>query len=129
MIAHRPRLAGLTLVFLWFAIGGTAHFLLSDTFVRIVPPWVPCPFLVVQVSGALELLGAAGLLWRRTRRGAGIGLALLTLAVTPANVWMLQQHAEWPDVPLWLLIARLPLQLALLALIVRSTGAVRDRHR
>ena len=49
------------------------------------------------------------------------GLWLLTVAVTPANVYMLQR----PDlfaISQWLLIARLALQVALLALIWWSTA-------
>ena len=121
---RRWRLAALAFVFFWFAIGGVAHFVAPDGFLRIVPPWVPAPFAVVLISGAFELLGAMGILWRKTRRAAGIGLVLLTLAVTPANVWMLQRHTDWPGIPVWLLIARLVLQAALLVLIVWSTAPV-----
>ena len=107
---------GLGFVFLWFAIGGVAHFAATSTEMRIVPPYIPWPRAVVLVSGVFELLGAAGLLFRRTRRAAGIGLLALTIAVTPAHIYMLQR----PDlfaVPYWALILRLPLQAALLALI------------
>jgi uncharacterized membrane protein len=75
----------------------------------------------VLVSGVCELLGAAGLLLRATRRAAGAGLFLLTLAVTPANIYMLQRYDLFP-VPYWALVARLPLQALLLALIAWSTG-------
>ncbi|RYZ12172.1 MAG: hypothetical protein EOO24_04150 [Comamonadaceae bacterium] len=118
----RGRLAALVFVFLWFAIGGIAHFAALDAEVRIVPPWVPWPREAVLLSGALELLGAAGLLHRATRWAAGAGLFALTLAVTPANVYMLQQAAEYPQVPYWALVLRLPLQLLLLALIAWATG-------
>lgn len=118
--AGRGRRIGLAIVFLWFAVGGAAHFLATDLEMRIVPPWVPWPRAAVLVSGVFELLGAAGLLWWPTRRAAGIGLVLLTIAVTPAHVYMLQRP-ELFDVPYWALVARLPLQLALLALIVWST--------
>jgi uncharacterized membrane protein len=114
--AQRMRTAGLVCVFLWFLIGGVAHFALIDLMVRIVPPFVPWPREVVLFTGVLELLGAAALVPRSTRRWAGIGLFLLTLAVTPANVYMLQQ-AQAFDVPYWVLVARLPLQVGLLALI------------
>ena len=67
-----------------------------------------------------ELLGAAGMLVPSLRRAAGIGLFLLTLAVTPAHIYMLQQP-ELFNVPLWALWLRLPVQVALLALIVWST--------
>jgi uncharacterized membrane protein len=81
------------------------------------------------VSGVFELLGAAGLLIPATRRAAGVGLFLLTIAVTPANVYMLQ-HAELFGVPRWALVVRLPFQAILLALILWSTwSAGPDRSR
>lgn len=121
----RLRRAGLAFVFLWFFLGGLAHFFLTETEMRIVPPWVPWPRAVVLASGVFELLGAAGLLWRRTRRAAGWGLFALTIAVTPANVYMLQQAEQFAAVPYWALVLRLPLQVALLALIVWSTAPAR----
>ncbi len=111
---------GLALVFLWFLIGGYAHFALTATEMKIVPTWIPWPRAAVLVSGVFELLGAIGILIPRTRRAAGIGLFLLTIAVTPANVFMLQ-HAELFHVPRWALIVRLPFQGVLLALILWST--------
>jgi uncharacterized membrane protein len=85
----------------------------------IVPPYIPYPRAAVLVSGMFELLGAAGLIFAATRRAAGIGLFRLTVAVTPANIYM---HADLFDIPVWMLIARLPLQALLLALILWSTG-------
>ena len=82
---------GLGFVFLWFAIGGVAHFAATSTEMRIVPPYIPWPRAVVLVSGAFELLGAAGLLLKQTRRAAGIGLFALTIAVTPVHIYMLQR--------------------------------------
>jgi uncharacterized membrane protein len=117
----RWRIAGIVFVFLWFFLGGIAHFALTQTEMRIVPPTVPWPRAAVLVSGVFELLGAAGLLWGRTRRAAGIGLFVLTLAVTPPHFYMLQ-HPELFDVPYWALILRLPVQVALLALIAWSTA-------
>jgi uncharacterized membrane protein len=114
------RRVGLGFVFLWFAIGGVAHFAATDTEMRIVPPYIPWPHAVVLISGVFELLGAAGLLYGPTRRAAGIGLFALTIAVTPAHVYMLQ-HPELFGVPYWALILRLPVQAALLALIAWST--------
>ncbi len=118
----RWRTVGLAFVFLWFFLGGLAHFFYAPLEVRIVPPWIPWPMAAVYVSGGFELLGAAGLLRPATRRAAGIGLFVLTLAVTPANIYMLQHADLFPAAPVWALWARLPLQVALLALIVWSTG-------
>ena len=120
--AFAPKLKriALVLVFLWFLFGGVAHFSLTEVEMRIVPPVIPWPRAAVLISGVFELLGAIGILVPATRRAAGIGLFLLTLAVTPANVYMLQ-HAELFDVPRWVLIVRLPFQAVLLALILWST--------
>jgi uncharacterized membrane protein len=78
------------------------------------------------VSGVFELLGAVGLIFPSSRRAAGWGLFLLTLAVTPANIYMLQRHDLFA-IPVWVLILRLPLQAALLALIMWCTDSVRTR--
>lgn len=115
---HREigRRVGTGFVFLWFAIGGVAHFAATNAEMRIVPPYIPWPHAAVLISGVFELLGAAGLLYEPTRRAAGLGLFVLTIAVTPAHIDMLQRP-ELFAVPYWALILRLPLQAALLALI------------
>ena len=115
------RRLGRAFVFVWVLIGGIAHFAATETEVRLVPPSIPWPLAAVWVSGAFELLGAVGLLFLRTRRAAGIGLFVLTICVTPVHVHMLQR----PDlfaVFYWALVLRLPLQVALLALIAWSTA-------
>ena len=118
----RLKLAGVAFVFLWFFIGGIAHFVATETEMGIVPPYVPWPRAAVLVSGVFELLGAAGLLARSTRRAAGIGLFLLTVAVTPCHIYMLQRPELFPSIPLWALWLRLPIQVALLALIAWCTA-------
>ncbi|MBU2411076.1 MAG: hypothetical protein KKC79_20800 [Gammaproteobacteria bacterium] len=118
----RGRVAGLAFLFLWFLIGGIAHFALTETEMRIVPPYIPWPRAAVLVSGVFELLGAAGLLWRPVRRLAGWGLFALTIAVTPAHIYMLQQPELFPSVPYGALVLRLPIQVALLALIAWCTS-------
>jgi uncharacterized membrane protein len=117
----RSRLFAIAFVFLWFAIGGVAHFVATETEMRIVPPFIAWPREAVLISGVFELLGAAGLLWRRSRRLAGIGLFVLTIAVTPAHFYMLQEPQLFPSIPYWALVLRLPVQVALLALIAWST--------
>jgi uncharacterized membrane protein len=107
-------------VFLWFLLGGIAHFVATDAEVSVVPPYVPWPHAVVWISGAFELLGAVGLLFGTTRRAAGIGLFVLTILVTPAHFYMLQRPDLF-DVPYWALLLRLPLQAALLGLIAWGT--------
>jgi uncharacterized membrane protein len=135
ILISRSKVLGLAFVFIWFCIGGIAHFVATNAEIRIVPPYIPWPRLTVLLSGTFELLGALGVLWRPTRRAAGWGLFALTIAVTPANVYMLQRPDLFSHVPYWLLVLRLPIQVGLLALILWSTssgtqvGAVTERRR
>jgi len=115
------KLAGLAFVFLWFFGGGIGHFVATGFFASIVPPYIPWPLAAVYVSGVFELLGAFGLIPRATRPWAGLGLILLILCVTPANVYMWQNPQLFPKVPPALLSLRLLIQVLLLALVWWST--------
>ena len=127
----RWQRVALWFVFAWFFFGGLAHFAFTDLEASIVPPQIPDARDVVLVTGILELAGAFGLLLPWTRRLAGWCLFALTLAVTPANIYMLHAHEQFPSVPVWLLWLRLPLQVVLLWLIVwgsRWRKAARRRY-
>ncbi|WP_046776958.1 hypothetical protein [Streptomyces yangpuensis] len=72
--------------------------------VAMVPPFVPLPRLAVYATGVLELLGAAGLVLGRTRRAAGLGLAVLFVLMLPANIHAAVEHIPFngePATPLW----------------------------
>jgi uncharacterized membrane protein len=119
------RQATLLFVFLWFLIGGIAHFAFTDVEMSIIPLWLPHHRLLVLISGVFELLGAFGILFGFTRNAAGWGLILLTAAVTPANIHMWIHATEFPAIPAWALTLRLPFQAILMAGIWWST---RPRH-
>ena len=104
----------LAVIYLWFFIGGIGHFVAPDFFLKIVPPQLHYPLALVYISGFFELLGACGLLFLTTRRAAGIGLIALTLAVTPANVYMWLNPQLFPRIAETLLLLRLVLQIILL---------------
>jgi len=126
MTVARRIVLGLVVAF--FLVGGIAHFAYATAEISIIPAYVPYPHAVNAFVGVCELLGAAGLLLPFSRRAAGVGLILLSIAVTPANVFMLQHAERYPDVPEWLLVARLPAQLLLLVLIGWSSGVVSRRN-
>ena len=70
-----------------FTLTGVVHFVgMREELIAMVPPALPAPELLVTVTGVLELAGVAGLLWHRTAPWAAGGLAVLLVAMFPANV-------------------------------------------
>jgi uncharacterized membrane protein len=110
-----------------FIAGGILHFAMPKVYVRIVPPMFPKPMALVLISGAAEILGGLGLLLPRFRRPAGYGLALLLVAVFPANLYMAVAHI--PSQGLlgnrWLQWLRLPVQLPLIGWALHYTKPLR----
>lgn len=96
-----------------FLTAGVLHFVRPESYMGIVPDYLPAHRALVLVSGAAEIAGGLGLLVPRVRVAAGRGLILLLVLVFPANVDM-ALHAERHSIPASLLWARLPLQGALI---------------
>ncbi len=113
-----PFLTRLVLAAL-FVVAGVAHFRTPEPFVKIVPPYLPSPYVLVYVSGIFEILGGLGILVPSTRVFAGWGLIALLIAVFPANIYMATAGVKiggFPSQP-WMAWARLPLQFVLIGLI------------
>jgi uncharacterized membrane protein len=104
------------------------HFVFPAAYVRIIPPVFPRPLILVQISGACEILGGLGVLLPPLRRAAGYGLIALLIAVFPANIYMLllQRQAHGWNLYTVLLLLRLPLQFLLIAWVTRSTLSDRE---
>jgi uncharacterized membrane protein len=97
---------------------GVSHFTHTKALVRIVPPFLPRPRLLVHVSGVFEILGGLGLLIPMTRVPAAWGLIALYVAVYPANIYMLTHNVSLnPDkpIPRGALWARMPMQFGFIA--------------
>jgi uncharacterized membrane protein len=96
---------------------GANHFINPDAYVAMMPARLPAPLLLVQISGVAEILGGLGLVLPATRRLAAWGLIALFIAIFPANINMAVNHLPLGshELPAWMLWARLPLQLVLIA--------------
>jgi uncharacterized membrane protein len=65
---------------------GSDHWINPGRYLPMMPPWMPLHLELVLFTGAAEIAGAIGLLWKRTRKLAGFMLAVYFVAVFPANV-------------------------------------------
>ena len=78
---------------------GALHLAKAQSFLPIMPPWVPAPLLVVKLTGACEIAGGLGLLIPQLRKAAGIGLALYAVCVFPANLYHAFSGVRVPGLP------------------------------
>jgi uncharacterized membrane protein len=120
-VTGRLRTASPWLLAALLAGAGTTHFLAPEPYDAMVPGFLPSPRAFTYGSGLVELLVAAAVAAPRTRRGGATAAAVLLVVVFPANV---QMALDPGDVPRWLAVARLPLQvpLVLWALQVRRAS-------
>src|SRR5687768_828268 len=97
-----------------YIAAGIYHFINPDVYLKIMPPWLPWHKVLVYLSGALEIILGASILYKPWRRIAAWGIIFLLIAVFPANVQMAinYYHANHPR--FWGAILRLPLQIILI---------------
>lgn len=93
-----------------FIGAGVNHFLMPGPYRQIVPPGIGDADAIVKLSGVAEIAGGLGVLPKRTRRIAGLGLIALLAAVFPANLYMARNPERFRRIPRWALYSRLPLQ-------------------
>ena len=108
-----------------FIAGGIGHLVAPAFYMKIMPPYLPYPALLVLLSGVAEIALGLLLLIPRTSRLAAWGLIALLVAVFPANIFMAQNPDRFhlPALMLWL---RLPLQGLLILWAYAYTKAAGD---
>lgn len=119
------RKAGLILLILLFIIAGINHFENPDFYVSIIPPYFPLHHELSSITGFLEIFGALGLLFAKTRKISGYGLVLLLIAIFPANIHMAMNPDNFPEYSPLSLYLRLPLQLLFIAWVYWATLRVK----
>ena len=112
----------------FYILAGTNHFWHPSFYVHIMPDHYAHPELWVRLSGIAEIAGGFGLLFPATRRTAALGIVAMLVVFLDVHQFMLRRPERFPEVPLWALWARIPLQFVLIAwafYYVRKTHASR----
>ena len=117
ILSMMVRKISLGLLSVFFVVAGIGHFVSPQTYLPLMPPYLPWHLFLIYLSGAAEVAGGVGLCVPQLRRAAGWGLIALLIAIFPANIYMLTDGLELGGkaVPAWILWARLPLQGVLMA--------------
>lgn len=74
---------------------GLNHFLHPQTYVRIIPPYMPCPAFLNGASGVAEITLGVLLYFNKTRKPAAWGIAIMLLLFFTVHVYMLQQALKY----------------------------------
>jgi uncharacterized membrane protein len=104
---------------------GPLHFTRTALFATIIPPFFPYRPQLVLLTGVLELAGAIGILLPRFTRLASTCLAILMIAIFPANVYGANQTVgglHLPSVPV-----RLAMQVIYIVLLLMASWGIPRR--
>jgi uncharacterized membrane protein len=97
-----------------YMAAGMNHFWHPQMYLRIMPPWLPAPKFLVDLTGIMEVVFGLLLLFPKTQVFAAWGIIALLVLVFPANVQMTINYAKHHHPQLWITIVRLPLQFLLM---------------
>lgn len=98
----------------FYIVAGIAHFVFTEKYLSVMPPWLPWHNTLIYLSGILEILYGLLLLPRLTRRLASLLIISLLIAVFPVNIFMAIEYYKHGNPHLWLALLRLPLQFVLI---------------
>jgi uncharacterized membrane protein len=104
-----------------FVFTASAHWGKRRTdLIRMVPPALPGPDLLVTFTGVLEIVGAIGLFLSITAPAACICLVLLLVALFPANIHAARQNLTIAGRPVPSLPVRAAIQLVFIATLIAA---------
>lgn len=110
----RAARASLVVQSVFYVASGVNHFWHPNFYLHIMPDHYAHPLTLVRASGVAEILGGLGLLTPVTRRFSAVGVAAMLVVFFDVHFSMLLHAARFPEVPAWVLWARIPLQFLLI---------------
>jgi uncharacterized membrane protein len=118
-----------------FVFTAGSHFSsLKHDLAAMIPPPLTGELSVIYLTGVLQFAGAVGLITRRYRRWAALGLTAMLVGLFPANVYAAVAGVTLGRLPATSLWIRTPLQLFWIAVLLqqarvrKETVGNRRRH-
>ena len=97
-----------------YLFAGLTHFIFPGIYRKVVPDYLPWHGPIVYVSGAVEIALAIALLIPVLQSMAAFGVISLLILVLPVHVEQFRRKEARLGFPLWVVIARQPIQLLLI---------------
>ncbi|MDQ3022329.1 MAG: hypothetical protein M3R36_17430 [Bacteroidota bacterium] len=80
------RKFSLVILILFFLSAGVNHFLNPEMYLPIMPPYIPNPFLIINLSGLFEIVFSVLLIFKQSRKFAAYSLVVLLILFIPAHI-------------------------------------------
>jgi uncharacterized membrane protein len=77
-----------------FVLAGINHFWHPETYLRIMPPYLPVPQMLNYASGIAEITLGIMLCFNATQKWAAWGIAIMLVLFFAVHIFMLQQSLD-----------------------------------
>jgi uncharacterized membrane protein len=85
---NKPKRTGLIILIVAYVIAGLNHFRDPQSYIKIIPHYLPYPVILNALAGFCELWFAILLIFKKTRNNAAWGIILMLIAFIPVHVQM-----------------------------------------
>jgi len=86
---HLLKKVSLFILVVGYAFAGINHFINPESYIHIIPHYIPFPVLMNIIAGIAEISFALMLIWPKTRHWAVYGIMLMLAAFLPVHIQML----------------------------------------
>ncbi|MBP6181742.1 DoxX family protein [Flavobacterium sp.] len=97
-----------------YILAGLNHFRNPRLYLKIIPVYFPNPKLLNSISGFAEILLGTALCIPSISNYGAWGIIALLIAIFPVHLYMYANEKAGMGLPKWVLLLRMPLQLALI---------------
>ena len=108
----------LIIMIVFYLVAGINHFRNPAAYYRIIPDYLPYPYLINVASGIAEIVLAILLVFSATRKFAAYAIIVMLIVFIPAHIYMIQKGwcmSPGHCLPAWATWIRLfPLQFLLI---------------
>lgn len=129
-LAFGQRLRARVALSVFFAFTGIGHFIKTAELASMMPAFVPYRVELVYLTGVMEIVAAIALWIAPWRKFTRWGLIVMLIAFLPVNIYAAIQRVDFGGHELGpvYLLARVPVQLLLIAVTYFATAADERQH-
>jgi len=97
-----------------FIGSGFNHFRVPKMYERVMPTYIPAHSSLVLASGIIEMIFGFMLITKESQAIGAWGIIALLILFIPIHIYMLQNKDASLQLPKWVLLLRLPVQVVLM---------------